>query len=51
MASYLAKSRGNNFTFLTLAAIAAVGLAFFWALMSETCDQANAPGLGHPGAA
>ncbi|AMJ64848.1 MFS transporter [Hymenobacter sp. PAMC 26628] len=49
VAGYLAKSRGNDFTFLTLAAIAAVGLAFFWVMMPETRDQT--PGPRQPAAA
>lgn len=39
VAGYLAKSRGDNFTFLVLASIAAVGLVFFWVFMPETRDQ------------
>jgi MFS family permease len=41
VAGYLAKSRGDNFTFLVLAGIAAVGLAFFWVFMPETRDRAD----------
>ena len=41
VAGYLAKNQGDNFTFLTLAAIAAVGLVFFWVLMPETLNSAQ----------
>jgi MFS family permease len=41
VAGYLAKTHGDDFTFLTLAAIAAVGLVFFWVLMPETRDGAT----------
>jgi MFS family permease len=40
VAGYLAKTHGDDFTFLTLAAIAVVGLIFFWVLMPETRDGA-----------
>lgn len=42
VAGYLAKSQGDNFTFLVLAGIAAVGLVFFWVFMPETRDKAAA---------
>jgi len=41
VAGYLAKNRGDDFTFLTLAAIAAVGLAVFWIFMPETLNKAQ----------
>jgi MFS family permease len=41
VAGYLAKNRGDDFTFLTLAAIAAVGLVVFWVFMPETLNQAK----------
>ncbi len=37
----VAKHMGNDFTFYMLAAIAAVGLAFFWLLMPETKEKAS----------
>ncbi|MFD1466736.1 MFS transporter [Hymenobacter caeli] len=40
VAGYLAKTRGDDFTFLVLAGIAAVGLVFFWVFMPETREQA-----------
>jgi MFS family permease len=40
VAGYLAKSQGDNFAFLTLAAIAGLGLAVFWLFMPETLDKA-----------
>lgn len=42
VAGYLAKSRGDDFTFLTLAGIAVVGLVVFWVFMPETLDKAEA---------
>jgi MFS family permease len=36
LAGLLARRMGENFTFLTLAAIALAGLAFFWLFMPET---------------
>ena len=47
VAGYLAKSRGDDFTFYVLAGIAVVGLVFFWALMPETRDRA-VDGAGSP---
>ena len=41
VSGYLAKNQGDNFTFLTLAAIAAVGLVFFWVFMPETLNMAK----------
>lgn len=41
VAGYLAKNRGDDFTFLTLAAIAAVGLVVFWVFMPETLGKAT----------
>ncbi|QKG56234.1 MFS transporter [Hymenobacter sp. BRD128] len=41
VAGYLAKNQGDNFAFLTLASIAAVGLVVFWVFMPET--RASAP--------
>ncbi len=41
VAGYLAKNRGDNFTFLTLAGIAVVGLVVFWVFMPETLDRAK----------
>lgn len=43
VAGYLAKNQGDDFTFLTLAGIAAVGLGVFWRFMPETLNHA-APG-------
>jgi len=43
VAGYLAKTRGDDFTFYVLASIAAVGLVFFWVLMPETQDQQVSP--------
>jgi len=40
VAGYLAKNRGDDFTFLTLAGIAVVGLAVFWIFMPETLAKA-----------
>jgi MFS family permease len=42
VAGYLAKSQGDDVTFLTLAGIAAVGLVLFWVFMPETLDKAEA---------
>lgn len=39
VAGYLAKTRGDDFTFYVLASIAAVGLVFFWVFMPETRDR------------
>jgi MFS family permease len=41
VAGYLAKNQGNDFAFLTLASIAAVGLVVFWAFMPETLAKAE----------
>ncbi|MGI4760999.1 MAG: MFS transporter [Janthinobacterium lividum] len=41
VSGYLAKNQGDNFTFYTLAAIAAVGLLFFWIFMPETLNMAK----------
>ncbi|RZL06508.1 MAG: MFS transporter [Hymenobacter sp.] len=41
VSGYLAKNQGDNFTFYTLAAIAAVGLVFFWIFMPETLHMAR----------
>lgn len=41
VSGYLAKNQGDNFTFFTLAAIAAVGLVFFWVFMPETLNMAK----------
>jgi len=41
VSGYLAKNQGDNFTFFTLAAIAAVGLVFFWVFMPETLHMAK----------
>jgi MFS family permease len=41
VSGYLAKNQGDNFTFFTLAAIAAVGLVFFWVCMPETLHMAR----------
>lgn len=41
VAGYLAKNRGDDFTFLTLAGIAAVGLVVFWVFMPETLGKAK----------
>jgi MFS family permease len=41
VAGYLAKNRGDDFTFLTLAGIAVVGLAVFWIFMPETLGKAR----------
>ena len=41
VAGYLAKHMGDDFTFLVLAGIAAVGLAFFWMFMPETREATN----------
>jgi MFS family permease len=41
VAGYLAKSRGDDFTFYVLAAIAAAGLVFFWVMMPETRQAAE----------
>jgi MFS family permease len=41
VAGYLAKNRGDDFTFLTLAGIAAVGLVVFWLFMPETLNSAQ----------
>jgi MFS family permease len=48
VAGYLAKSQGDDFAFLTLASIAAVGLVVFWLFMPETLDGAEqaTPALG-----
>jgi MFS family permease len=43
VAGYLAKSRGDDFTFYVLASIAVVGLGFFWVLMPETRDWTVEP--------
>jgi MFS family permease len=50
VAGYLAKSRGDDFTFYVLASIAVVGLVFFWALMPETRDRALGPSAAQPAA-
>ena len=42
VAGYLAKSQGNDFTFLTLAGIAVVGLVVFSVFMPETLNLAKA---------
>jgi MFS family permease len=42
VAGYLAKSQGDNFAFLALAGIAAVGLVVFWVFMPETLGRAGA---------
>ncbi|MFD1873072.1 MFS transporter [Hymenobacter bucti] len=44
VAGYLAKSRGDDFTFYVLASIALVGLVFFWVMMPETRDRVDGPG-------
>jgi len=41
VSGYLAKNQGDNFTFYTLAAIAGVGLVFFWVFMPETLHMAK----------
>lgn len=41
VAGYLAKNRGDDFTFLTLAGIAVVGLVVFWVFMPETLGKAR----------
>jgi MFS family permease len=41
VSGYLAKNQGDNFTFYTLAAIAVVGLVFFWVFMPETLNMAQ----------
>jgi MFS family permease len=41
VSGYLAKNQGDNFAFYTLAAIAAVGLVFFWVFMPETLTMAK----------
>lgn len=41
VAGYLAQNRGDNFTFLTLASIAVVGLVVFWVFMPETLPLAR----------
>ena len=41
VAGYLAKNRGDDFTFLTLAGIAVVGLVVFWIFMPETLGKAQ----------
>ncbi|MDO7886412.1 MFS transporter [Hymenobacter cheonanensis] len=41
VAGYLAKNQGDNFTFLTLASIAAVGLVVFWVFMPETLEKSK----------
>jgi MFS family permease len=41
VAGYLAKSQGDDFTFLTLAGIAVVGLVVFWVFMPETLKSAG----------
>lgn len=41
VAGYLAKNRGDDFTFLTLAGIAVVGLVVFWVFMPETLNKAR----------
>jgi MFS family permease len=41
VAGYLASKRGDDFTFLTLAGIAVVGLVVFWLFMPETLNQAG----------
>ena len=45
VAGYLAKTRGDDFTFWVLAGIAFVGLIFFWALMPETRQQTASEAL------
>ncbi|GAB3580537.1 MFS transporter [Hymenobacter daeguensis] len=49
VAGFLAKSQGDNFTFLVLAGIAAAGLVFFWALMPETLKPAAQAPAGQLG--
>ncbi len=41
VAGYLAKNQGDDFTFLTLAGIAVVGLVVFWVFMPETLGKAR----------
>jgi MFS family permease len=48
VAGYLAKSRGDDFTFYVLASIALVGLVFFWVMMPETRDRAIGPNEAQP---
>ena len=48
VAGYLAKSRGDDFTFYVLASIAVVGLVFFWIMMPETRDRATSPAQAQP---
>ena len=43
VAGYLARSQGDNFAFLALTGIAAVGLVVFWVFMPETLGRAGAP--------
>jgi MFS family permease len=48
VAGYLAKSRGDDFTFYVLASIAVVGLVFFWVMMPETRDRSITPNAAQP---
>jgi MFS family permease len=50
VAGYLAKTRGDDFTFYVLAGIAAVGLVFFWTQMPETLNRSQEQ-AGQPAAA